>query len=145
MPQLNWDVFAALPGSAEANFDALCRALIRRHYGRYGDFAAVAAQPGVEFHVKLYTPCSLGEPGRWYGWQCRWYDLPGGRALGGTRRAKIAKAISTTATVLPELTDWVLWTRRPLTAGDQKWFKVLKTHMRLHMWSGADVEEHLSG
>jgi hypothetical protein len=145
MPHLNWDIFAALPGSAETNFEALCRALIRRHYGRYGDFAALAAQPGIEFHLKLHTECSLGKPGRWYGWQCRWYDLPGGRALGGARRAKIAKALATTAIVLPGLTDWVLWTRRPLTKGDQKWFKGLQTRMRLHLWTGAEVEEHLSG
>ncbi len=29
------------------------------------------------------------------------------------------------------MTEWVLWTRYPLTAGDQNWFKGLKTHMRL--------------
>lgn len=145
MPPANWDAFAQLPGSAESNFEQLCRALIRRHYGRYGDFAALAAQPGVEFHLKLHTLCSLGEPGRWYGWQCRWYDLPGGRALGSARRQKIKKAITTTEKVLPDLTDWVLWTRRPLTKGDQNWLKGLRTHMRLHQWTAAEVEEHLSG
>jgi hypothetical protein len=43
------------------------------------------------------------------------------------------------------LTDWVLWTRRPLTAGDQTWFYGLETYMRLHLWAAAEVEEHLSG
>ena len=109
----------------------LCRALIRRHYGRFGDFLALAAQPGVEFHLKLHTSCALGDPGRWYGWQCRWYDLPGGRAIGSARRKKIVKAIATTEKELPYINDWILWTRRPLTKGDQKWFYKLKTHMRL--------------
>jgi hypothetical protein len=145
MPPINWHVFEALPGSTEANFEMLCRALIRRHYGRYGSFAALANQPGVEFHLKLHTPCSLGESGRWYGWQCRWYDIPGGRALGTTRRNKIKKAIKTTERTLPGLTDWVLWTRHRLTRGDQNWFYGLSTHMRLYLWSDAEVEEHLSG
>ncbi len=145
MPAVNWDAFAALPESADRNFEMLCRALIRRHYGQYGRFAALAAQPGVEFHLKLHTSCPLGEPGRWYGWQCRWYDLPTGRALGTSRRQKIEKAIRATEKELPGLTDWVLWTRHPLTKGDQKWFYGLTTPMRLHLWTAAEVEEHLSG
>jgi hypothetical protein len=145
VPPVNWDAFAQLPGAAEYNFEMLCRALVRRHYGRYGDFAARAAQPGVEFHLKLHTACDLGEPGRWYGWQCRWYDLPSGRAIGTRRRAKIEEAIRTTEQELPNLTDWVLWTRHPLTAGDQDWFYAFPTPMRLVLWTAAEVEEHLSG
>jgi len=145
MPPLNWDAFVSLPGAADCNFEMLCRALIRRHYGRYGHFAALAAQPGVEFHLRLLMSCVLGDPGRWYGWQCRWYDLPANRALGSARREKIREAIATSESELPELTDWVLWTRRPLTKGDQAWFDGLKTRMRLHQWTAAEVEEHLSG
>jgi hypothetical protein len=145
MPPLNWAIFESLPGGAQLNFEMLCRALVRRHYSRYGAFATLAAQPGVEFHLQLRSPCALGNAGRWYGWQCRWYDLPGGRAVGTSRRRKIKEAIATTENELPCLTDWVLWTRRQLTKGDQKWFLGLETHMRLHVWSGAEVEEHLSG
>lgn len=142
---LNWETFAGLPGAAENNFEMLCRALVRRHYGMFGNFFALANQPGVEFHLKLQSPCPLGEAGRWYGWQCRWYDLPGGRAIGNTRRRKIQEAIATTQAELPNLTDWVLWTRHPLTRGDQEWFYRLPTHMRLHLWTASEVEEHLSG
>jgi hypothetical protein len=145
MPSVNWDAFSTLPGSAETNFEMLCRGIVRRHYARYGEFRALASQPGVEFHLRLLSKCQLGDAGRWYGWQCRWYDLPGGRPLGNTRRAKIAKALSVTERVLPKLTDWVLWTRRPLTEGDQDWFFSQKTHMQLHLWTSADIEEHLSG
>jgi ABC-type oligopeptide transport system ATPase subunit len=145
MPPLNWDVFTQLPGAATTNFENLCRALIRRHYGRYGDFAALAAQPGVEFHLKLHEQCALGEAGRWLGWQCRWYDLPPGKALGKARRTKIEEAIRTTERSLPNLTDWVLWTRRPLTKGDQKWFYALKTKMRLALWTASEVEDLLVG
>lgn len=141
----SWESFVGLPGAVTTNFEKLCRAIIHRHYGRFGEFVALANQPGIEFHLRLHSPCSLGEAGRWYGWQCRWYDLPSGRAIGTTRRKKIKEALDITEAVLPNLTDWVLWTRHPLTAGDQRWFRSLPTHMRLHLWSAAEVEEHLSG
>jgi hypothetical protein len=142
---LNWSVFEQLSGSPQYNFEILCRGLIRRHYGRYGRFAARANQPGVEFHLKLHTTCDLGNPGDWFGWQCRWYDLQAGKNLGSGRRKKIEEAIAITEKELPELSDWVLWTRRPLTKGDQEWFNGLQTHMRLHLWTEAEVETHLSG
>lgn len=145
MPSVNWDTFAALPDAATRNFELLCRALVRRHYGQFGDFRALANQPGVEFHLKLHSSCELGGSGRWYGWQCRWYDLPSGRAIGNTRRNKIEDAIAKTEEVLPDLTDWVLWSRYPLTEGDQEWFYSLKTQMRLGLWTSAEIEEHLSG
>lgn len=142
---LNWEAFSGLPGAADTNFEMLCRALIRRHYGMFGDFVALANQPGVEFDLKLHSVCSLGDAGRWYGWQCRWYDLPSGRPIGSTRRRKIEEAIAKTETELPGLTDWVLWTRHSLTEGDQKWLRGLPTHMRLHLWTAAEIDEHLSG
>ncbi|MBI3412121.1 MAG: hypothetical protein HY040_27635 [Planctomycetes bacterium] len=145
MPAVNWNVFEKLPGAPDRNFETLCRALVRRHYGRFGDFRALANQPGVEFHLKLHSDCSLGESGRWYGWQCRWYDHPRGRALGSARRTKIAGAMAKSEAVLPGLTDWVLWTRWPLTESDQKWLDKCKTRMRLHQWTSLEVEEHLSG
>ena len=147
MPGLNWEPFLALPGAPDENFEQLCRVLVRRGYGRYGEFRALAQQPGVEFHLKLKDACGLGEPGRWYGWQCRWYDLPSGQSIGSTRRKRIQEAIAKTEQVLPGLTDWVLWTRRPLTKADQEWFYSLTTTtgMNLILWSEAEVEEHLSG
>ena len=146
MPGLNWEPFLALPGAPDENFEQLCRILVRRGYGRYGEFRALAQQPGVEFHLKLKDACGLGKPGRWYGWQCRWYDLPSGRPIGSTRRKRIQEAIAKTEEVLPDLTDWVLWTRRPLTKADQEWFYGLITAgMNLILWSEAEIEEHLSG
>ena len=145
MPDLNWDSFLQLPGAPENNFEQLCRILVRRSYGRFGTFRARAQQPGVEFHLKLGTPCALGDPGRWYGWQCRWYDLPSERPLRSTRRKKIEEAITTTEQELPGLTDWVLWTKHKLTKGDQEWFYNLPTQMNLILWADDDVEEHLEG
>ena len=145
MPPLNWDIFRALPGDPSENFEMLCRTLVLRHYGRYGAFRSLAQQPGVEFHIKLFDQCPLGDPERWYGWQCRWYEIPSGHAIGSTRRRKIQDAIIKSEEVLPGLTDWVLWTRYPLTRRDQEWFGELDSTMRLHLWTGEDVESHLSG
>ena len=43
------------------------------------------------------------------------------------------------------VTDWVLWTKYPLTAGDQQWFYNLPTEMNLILWAEDEVEEHLTG
>jgi hypothetical protein len=145
MAPVNWDGFQNLPGAPQTNFESICRAIIRIHYGRYGNFAARAAQPGVEFHLKLHTSCSLGKPGRWYGWQCRWYGLASGTPLGTARKKKIEEALLTTERVLPNLTDWVLWTRLPLTKSDQRWFENLNTRMRLQLLTTVDIEPYLGG
>jgi hypothetical protein len=116
MPALNWDNFLTLPGSARDNFENLCRAATRHSYGRYGHFAATAQQPGVEFHLRIDRPgSSLGDPGMWFGWQTKWWDLLGGKPIGANRRTDVEDSIKTTRKHLPQITDWVLWTRRPLT------------------------------
>ncbi len=145
MSKVNWSAFEDLAGAATDNFEGLCRALIKRHYGQFGRFATLANQPGIEFHLHLDKQCDLGQAGRWWGWQCRWYEILRAAAIGKTRRDKIAKAIKVTEKHLPNLTDWVLWTRYPLTKGDQNWFYALPTSMKLHLWTAKDVEEHLSG
>ena len=145
MPDLNWDSFLSLSGAPEENFEQLCRILVRRSYARFGSLRARAQQPGVEFHLKIKSACTLGVPGRWYGWQCRWYNLASGRPLGSTRRRKIEEAITKTEQELPGLTDWVLWTKHKLTKGDQEWFYNLPTRMNLILWAEDEVEEHLKG
>lgn len=146
MPALNWDIFTGLPGSAEKNFELLCRGIVRQNFGSYGVFRALANQPGVEFHLKLDKRCdALGDPGCWWGWQCKWYDLAANGALGSTRRTKIEEGLRKTEEHLPDLTDWVLWTRRTLTKDDQDWFNGLSSRMKLHLWTGYEVDNLLSG
>ncbi len=142
---LNWPEFEKLPDSPRSNFEILCRSLIWLHYGRFGRFAALANQPGVEFHLKLHEKCAIGDAGRWFGWQCRWYEARPGKALGNARRKKIEDALRKTVKALPDLTDWILWTRHPLTKADQVWFYGLETNMQLDWWTAANVEALLSG
>ncbi len=146
MPALNWDAFAKLPGSVERNFELLCRGVIRSSFGSYGVLRALANQPGVEFHLKLDRHCgALGDPNRWWGWQCKWYDLPASGELGSTRRGKIEEGIRKTEAHIAGVTDWVLWTRRPLTSGDQKWFRSISSRMTLHLWTADEVDNLLVG
>lgn len=145
MPPLDWGVFLQLPGGPAYNFELLCRGIIWRDFSRYGRFAARANQPGVEFHLQLESDCALGRPGRWYGWQCRWYDIQPGRQIGTTRRNSVIETIRITERELPGITDWVLWTRRPLASGDQDWFYDLQTDMRLHLWCQDHVDDLLTG
>ncbi len=146
MPALNWDAFTRLPGSAEKNFELLCRGIVRRNFGSYGVFRALANQPGVEFHLKLDQHCDvLGDPGRWWGWQCKWYDLPASGALRAARRRDIEDGIHKAEAHVAGLTDWVLWTRRALIKEDQQWFDGLSSKMTLHLWTADEVDIYLAG
>lgn len=148
MTSLNWDRFTNLPGAPETNFEKLCRTLIRRNYGMFGDFQELANQAGVEFHLKLTESCELGSPPRWFGWQCKWYALKNGQNLGKTRRDDIIDGIKKTRKYLPELTDWILWTKHTLTKEDQLWFYSLKSSypaLTLSLKVASDVEALMSG
>lgn len=145
MPALVWSTFESLPGAPTTNFEMLCRGIIRRHYSQFGTFRALANQPGVEFHLKLERSCELGSPPQWFGWQCKWYDLKSGENIGATRRQHIRDSLEKTEKHLPEISDWILWTRHTLTKSDQDWFYALSTKMNLHLWSGIEIDSRLSG
>lgn len=141
---VNWNTFENLPGSQDYNFEILSRSLIWLAYSRYGHFRAQLNQPGVEFDLKLDTDCSLGNQGRHFGWQCRWYTISSGTSIGKTRRNKIKESLEKTIEVIPGLTDWVLWTRHTLTKGDQEWFYSLNDKIKLHLWSTYESETLLN-
>ncbi|AXA78105.1 hypothetical protein ACOTC8_10095 [Achromobacter xylosoxidans] len=149
MPEVNWNVFLSLPGAATENFEKLCRALVRRHYGRFGRFKQRANQPGVEFHLELTESCELGAPPRWVGWQCKWYELENGEGLGASRRKTIIGGLEKTQKHVKGVTDWKLWTRHTLTADDQQWFFALEQdrfpEYKLDLLTAADIEELLVG
>ena len=149
MPAANWDVFSKLPGAADENFEKLCRALVRRHYGRFGRFKQLANQPGVEFHLELTESCNLGAPTRWIGWQCKWYELANGQDLGAARRSNIIEGMEKTRRHIPGVTDWKLWTHHTLTKRDQEWFFALEKdrfpELKLELLTATDIEDLLVG
>lgn len=145
MPALVWSTFETLPGAPTTNFEMLCRGIVRRHYSQFGTFRALANQPGVEFHLKLTNACELGAPPQWFGWQCKWFDIENGENIGAARRQQIKDSVEKTEKYLPGITDWILWTRHILTKSDQEWFYALATGMKLHLWSGIDIDDRLTG
>ena len=146
MPPLYWVAFDSLSGSKSQNFENLCRALIRIHFGQYGQFAALKNQPGVEFHLKLSENClTLGGPPRWYGWQCKFHELTSTGDLKAASRKDIEDSLTKTEKHLPDLTDWVLWTPYTLSKSDQEWFYSLSTSMTLHLWCEEELDTYLSG
>ena len=145
MQPLNWERFCHLPGDPTTNWERLCTHALRRNYTSIGRFEIYAQQPGIELLLRLEQISQrLGEPPRCWGCQCRWYDLPSGRAIGTRRRKSIEAAIRKTEKYFPDVTDWVLWTRHPLTPNDQGWFRAICTLMKLHLWT-ADLVDHLVG
>ncbi|ANV88914.1 NACHT domain-containing NTPase [Picosynechococcus sp. PCC 7117] len=145
MPSLDWTKFYSLPGDKTRNFENLCRGLIRLQYGRFGDFKALANQPGVEFHIKLTEPCQLGNAFRWFGWQCKLYQRNKNGTLKSASCKDIEHSLKTTERVLPDLTDWVLWTPYTLSKKDQEWYYSLSTQYKLHLWAEEEVDTYLSG
>lgn len=146
MTSLNWEKFYSLTGGKDQNFENLCRGLIRLNFGRYGKFAALKNQPGVEFHLQLTKNCpTLGEPPQWYGWQCKLHERTSKGDLKAASRRDIEDSLEKTEEHLPDITDWVLWTPYTLSKKDQKWFNSLETKFELHLWIEEDVDSLLSG
>lgn len=146
MPTLDWNKFEVLAGSRSQNFENLSRGLMRLHFEGYGEFRALKNQPGVEFHLKLAQECAtLGSPPRWWGWQCKYYELTAAGDLRSASRTKIEESLRKTEKYLPEITDWVLWTPYTLSKKDQDWFYELGTKMDLHLWAVEEVDTYLGG
>ena len=128
----------------------LCREVIRRNYGSLGSLRTRKQQPGVEFHLRLDDPTpALGEVGRHWGWQCRWYEpdafYKDKSRLRKDQRNKIEEAIEKSAEHVEGLSDWVLWTREKLSAEDERWFDELQAPFTLHHWDEETLEGLLSG
>ena len=146
---LAWDRFEQLSGAADRNFEVFVRALVRRRWGAYGQLRDRLNQPGIEFHLQLHSSSGdLGDPPRWWGWQCRFYKLPQSNSLGQTRRNEIAAAVEKARGDVPGLTDFVLCLPRLPRAADLKWYdeelqERAPEGLRLHRWGPDDLEAYV--
>lgn len=144
---LTWDGFDDLPGDPRTNFEHLWRNAVRRTYARFGAFTARVQQAGVEFHLEIDKPgCPLGHAGRVFGWQTKWFGtLAPGKPLSETRKRQVTSSIDKTKKHWPNITDWVLVTKHPLTHADQNWFTGLNVGMTLHQASLNELSDLLTG
>src|SRR5205823_275203 len=114
-------------------------------YGRYGQIRSVRQQPGVEFHLRLHADCDLGEAGRWFGWQCRWYQLNADNTFNAVQKKSIKGAIAKAEKYIPGLTDFVLCLRDIPAKADEEWYFEIETKLRLHLWAEEEIEARLTG
>lgn len=145
---LPWSAFESLEGDPKRNFELLMRGAVRRNYGRYGRLRSRRNQPGVEFHLQLDADCDLGQRGQWFGWQCKYYDLPQSKALGKTRRDEIEDAILKAKADVPGMTDFVLCLKELPKKADLDWYDsevAPPDGMRLHRVADEDIETLLTG
>jgi hypothetical protein len=118
---------------------------MRLHYGQFGQFKALSNQPGIEFHIELTNACSLGQPPRWFGWQCKFHTRTQKGELTAASKRDIEQSLRTTERELPGITDWVLWTPYTLSKTDQNWFYSLSTSLMLDLWCEEELDTYLSG
>ena len=143
---LRWDAFERVGGAADRDLEILCRAIVQRNWGRYGTLRSLRNQPGVEFHLKLQTRCDLGDPGQWFGWQCRWYDLKSDNGFRSNQQESITKAIAKTREHVPGITDFVLVLRQLPSKSSEQWYHDLEAgDLRLHLWADEALEGYLTG
>lgn len=148
MPALNWETFKECSGDVRINFENLCRGIVRAHFGGYGHFKALKNQPGVEYHINLSQDCpSLGDATKWFGWQCKWFELNQDKSLKAASKKDIVDSLNKTVTHVPNLTDWVLWTPFTLAKKDQTWFDGLEKNypFKLHLWAEEELDNWLAG
>jgi hypothetical protein len=141
-----WDAFERLEDSPERNFELLWRAIVQRNWGAYGTLRSRRNQPGVEFHLELHTDCDLGEAGRWFGWQCRWYRLNADNGFSATQKESIKEAIVKTLKHVPGVTDFILCLKELPKKSDIEWFEGLAPEeMRLVIWAEEELDTRMSG
>ncbi|WP_327191121.1 hypothetical protein [Streptomyces xinghaiensis] len=99
---------ARLPGAADKNFEALTRAIVSRRYGRLGTLRERRNQPGVEFYLHVEHPGVLGDPGRVWGWSCKWFILGKDNELTSAQRSQIEDSVAKAIKYVAGLTDFVL-------------------------------------
>jgi len=145
---LDWQRFGQLAGDDTANFEKLCRGIIRRHFGYLGALKELKNQPGVEYHLNLSeTNSKLGKAGQSVGWQCKWFQYKASGEFTASAKEQVEHSLKKTKEHLPSIDVWILWTHKTLAKSDQIWFYSLESKygFKLHLWNEEDLDSLLSG
>lgn len=136
-----------LPGAADQNFEALTRAMVSRRYGALGALRERRNQPGVEFHVRVEHHGELGEPGRVWGWSCKWFILGHDNQLSNGQRMQITDSVDKAIKYVDGLTDFVLCLPQRPTKKDEAWIDSLgpARGISTKLWAAENFDAHLSG
>ncbi len=135
-----------LPGAADQNFEALTRAIVSRRYGAQGAMRERRNQPGVEFYLHVDHAGALGDPGRVWGWSCKWFILNSKNELSTGQRKQIEESLSKAIKHVAGLTDFVLCLPQRPAKGDEDWINGLsQPGVRVRLWSTENYDEQLAG
>lgn len=136
-----------LPGAAWRNFEALTRAIVARRYGALGALRARRQQPGVEFYLRVERSDGLGEPGRIWGWSCKWFILGANNELTTSQRREIEDSLDKAVRYVEGLTDFVLCLPQHPSAKDEEWIFGLgeARGVTVTLWTAEAFEAELAG
>ena len=136
-----------LPGAADANFEALTRAIVSRRFGRLGALRERRNQPGVEFYLRVEYPGELGDPGRVWGWSCKWFMLDNRNELSAKQRDQIEDSLAKAIEHVKGLTDFVLCLPQRPAKKDEDWIAGLGTAVGVttSLWASENFDAQLAG
>lgn len=138
---------ASLPGAADQNLEALTRAVVTRRFGALGTLRERRNQPGVEFYLRVDHPGALGDPGRVWGWSCKWFILNAKNELTKGQRDQIEDSIAKAITYVAGLTDFVLCLPERPAKVDLDWIDALdaSADISIRLWTSENYEAELAG
>ena len=145
---LEWSRFHSLSGADTANFEKLCRGVVRRHYGSLGPLYELKNQPGVEFYITLNSDHpSLAKKNDTVGWQNKWFSYKANGELTSGAKTQILHSLDKTKEHVSQINHWFLWTHQTLAKCDQEWYFDLQDNypFTLHLWNQDHLDELLSG
>ncbi|GAB1512579.1 NACHT domain-containing protein [Actinophytocola sp. KF-1] len=138
---------ARLPGAADENFEVLTRAIVSRRFGALGTLRERRQQPGVEFYLRVEHPGALGDPGRVWGWSCKWFILEQNNELTSGQRSQIKTSLDKAIKYVDGLTDFVLCLPQRPAKKDEKWIDDLgpAKGISVQLWAAENYDAELSG
>ncbi|SDP25812.1 hypothetical protein SAMN04487981_14325 [Streptomyces sp. cf386] len=137
---------ARLPGAADQNFEALTRAVVSRRYGALGTMRERRNQPGVEFYLHVDHAGGLGDPGRVWGWSCKWFILSSRNELSAGQRTQIEDSLTLAIKHVAGLTDFVLCLPQRPAKGNEEWIDGLaRQGVKVKLWSTENFDAELGG
>ncbi|WP_412520878.1 ATP-binding protein [Actinomadura madurae] len=136
-----------LPGAADKNFEVLTRAIVSRRYGGLGTLRERRNQPGVEFYLRIEHSGTLGDPGRIWGWSCKWFILAKDHALTAGQRKQIEDSVDKAIKYVDGLTDFVLCLPQRPAKKDEEWIDGLgpARGIATKLWAAENFDAELSG
>ncbi|NGO46968.1 NACHT domain-containing protein [Streptomyces ureilyticus] len=137
---------ARLPGAVDQNFEALTRAVVSRRYGALGTMRERRNQPGVEFYLHVDHAGDLGDPGRVWGWSCKWFILNSRNELNAGQRTQIEDSFTLAIKHVAGLTDFVLCLPQRPAKSDEQWiYGLARQGVKVKLWSAENFDAELGG